>query len=389
MGRSMYIHIPFCEHICHYCDFNKVFLENQPVNAYIEALIQEMKEARRVQGDVPVRTIYIGGGTPTALTALQLRTLLEAMHAIFHLEEVEEWTVEVNPDSADGDKLAVLKAFGVTRLSIGVQTFTPELLSEIGRTHSPTSVTQAIETARAYGFDNISVDLMLGLPKQRVEDFSEAVDQALALGVQHISAYALKIEQKTVFFNRHRKGQLSLPPEETDVAMYDLLKVKTKEAGLSQYEISNFGKPGYESRHNLVYWNNEEYDGFGAGASGYDQGIRYQNINPVQKYIDAVTSGKMPRLREHKVPLIEKVEESVFLGLRKREGVEKVAFARQYGVELETLFGEEIEEGKRRGLLEESEARLRLTEDGLLLGNEAFELFLAVLDDEDLAKVKV
>lgn len=383
LGQSIYVHIPFCAHICHYCDFNKVFLENQPVEAYLDALIEEMRVLRERQGDVPVRTVYIGGGTPTALTSFQLARLLEKMHMLFSVQGVEEWTVEVNPDSADREKLAVLHEHGVNRLSIGAQTFTPALLQEIGRSHSPKSVKRAVETARSVGFTNVSLDLMLGLPNQTEADFSDSLEQALALGVEHISAYALKVEPKTIFFNRQKKGTLPLPPEETDVAMYHDLQRKTRAAGLVQYEISNFGKSGYESKHNLVYWNNEEYDGVGAGASGYEQGVRYQNIAPIQQYIDAVWEKGVPRLQTHRVTRVEKLEEAAFLGLRKREGICKADFAQAYGEPFTTLFREPVMTGIQKGLLEETHSHIRLSEDGLLLGNEAFSLFIASLEDVD------
>lgn len=382
MSTSIYVHIPFCEHICHYCDFNKVFLENQPVEAYIDALIKEMSHSNQAQTKLPIETIYVGGGTPTALTAPQLDRLLLAMHNELNLQDVIEWTVEVNPDSADRDKLTVLKKHGVNRLSFGVQTFSQPLLTEIGRTHSPESVFNAIKTAREIGFNNLSIDLMLGLPNQTVSDFEQSLEQALHLEIEHISAYMLKVEKQTVFFNRYKKGTLQLPPEEDDVAMYDLLKAKTAEQGLNQYEISNFGKKGYESKHNLVYWKNDSYAGFGAGSSGYEEGIRYQNINPIQKYIDAIVDTGKAKLREHPVPTAEMLEEAVFLGLRIREGISKIAFKNRYGYELDELFQDSIATGVKKGLLINTDKHLSLTEEGLLLGNEAFELFVAVLEDD-------
>lgn len=191
----------------------------------------------------------------------------------------------------------------------------------------------------------------------------------------------LKVEKQTVFYNRKKKGTLFLPPEEDDVAMYHLLTETTKAHGLYQYELSNFGKPGYESKHNLVYWNNRSYAGFGAGASGYEDRIRYQNSNPIQKYIDAINEKGNAKYRTHNVSTAEWLEEAVFLGLRKREGIHKKQFYNQYGYELDALFKEEIAIGTRRGLLENGIDYLSLTEEGLLLANEAFELFVASLDE--------
>ncbi|MGN7311815.1 radical SAM family heme chaperone HemW [Alkalicoccobacillus gibsonii] len=382
--QAIYVHIPFCEHICHYCDFNKVFLKNQPVQRYLEALLDEMKKAQQKHQVERIRTIYIGGGTPTALTAEQLSFLVKGMKDIFPLENVEEWTVEVNPDSAEKEKLQALYNEGVNRLSIGVQTFDPHLLEAIGRTHRADSVYEAVKTAREVGFQNLSIDLMFGLPHQTPESFRETLHQAAKLEVEHISAYSLKIEEKTVFFNRQRKGSLHLPPEEHEVEMYHDLRAITRDAGYTQYEISNFSKQGYASKHNLVYWDNSTYFGFGAGASGYIEGVRYQNIGPVNQYIDAVEANELPRLNAHHVTKVERLEEAMFLGLRKREGVHPESFYAQYGIRLEDVYEKQIEDNIQKGLLEYKAGSLRLSDEGLLLGNEVFESFLAVLDEENL-----
>ena len=386
-ANAIYVHIPFCEHICHYCDFNKVYLKNQPVEAYLDSLLEEMRQAQFANPTSYIRTIYIGGGTPTALSAEQLTYLLKGMKRIFTLDQVEEWTVEVNPDSAEKDKLQALFQEGVNRLSIGVQTFDHDLLEIIGRTHRKDSVLEAVSTAREVGFKNLSIDLMFSLPKQTPASFVDTLRDAFVLDVEHISAYSLKIEEKTVFYNRQRKGKLPLPPEEHEVMMYQDLLDKTVEAGFTQYEISNFAKEGFESKHNLVYWNNESYYGFGAGASGYINGIRYQNIGPVNQYITAVKETGEPRLNTHLVTKSEMLEEEMFLGLRKREGIHLETFHSKYGFELNVLYQEQIHVLIERNLLEYYEGCLRLTSNGLLLGNEVFEAFLAVLDDKDLSAI--
>ena len=382
--QAIYVHIPFCEHICHYCDFNKVFLKNQPVQSYLDALLLEMKKDQAEYPSKDIQTIYIGGGTPTALTADQLSYLLKGMKEIFSLDHVKEWTVEVNPDSAEEDKLQALIDAGVNRLSIGVQTFDTQLLEMIGRTHRADSVIEAVKTARKVGFRNLSIDLMFGLPKQTPESFRDTLKQAFELDVEHISAYSLKIEEKTVFFNRQRKGTLQLPPEEHEVQMYQDLRAMSSEAGYTQYEISNFAKDGLESKHNIVYWDNASYFGFGAGASGYINGVRYQNIGPVNQYIAAVESGKPPRLNTHQVTKVEQLEEAMFLGLRKREGLDPDTFHTQYGVRFEEVYQKQIDEHLKNGLLEYHHGSLRLTSEGLLLGNEVFESFLAVLDEVEV-----
>ncbi|ADC50718.1 coproporphyrinogen III oxidase [Alkalihalophilus pseudofirmus OF4] len=381
MRTAAYIHIPFCEHICHYCDFNKVFLKNQPVDEYIQALLHEMHMTINEAKPDQLKTIYVGGGTPTALTAAQLRTLFAEMHSILPMEQIEEFTVEVNPDSSEEEKLAVMKEFGVNRLSIGVQSFDQSLLDAIGRTHSSDSVHDAVKRSREAGFDNLSLDLMFGLPHQSVEQFIDTIEKAAELGVEHLSAYSLKIEEKTVFFNRQRKGKLSLPPEEDEVTMYEELRKRTKAHGFVQYEISNFAKPGRESKHNLVYWNNDEYYGFGAGAHGYVNGVRHQNIGPVPKYIEAVNQKKLPYLNEHKVSRVEQIEEAMFMGLRKLNGVDLDELSKRYDKDLNKLYHDQIKDLSERGLLVSEQGMLKLTNEGLLLANEVFEQFLAVLED--------
>ncbi|ERN54699.1 radical SAM family heme chaperone HemW [Alkalihalophilus marmarensis] len=381
MRTAAYIHIPFCEHICHYCDFNKVFLKNQPVDEYIQALLHEMHMTINEAKPDQLKTIYVGGGTPTALSAAQLRTLFAGMHSILPMEQIEEFTVEVNPDSSEEEKLAVMKEFGVNRLSIGVQSFDQSLLDAIGRTHSSDSVHDAVKRSREAGFDNLSLDLMFGLPHQSVEQFIDTIEKAAELGVEHLSAYSLKIEEKTVFFNRQRKGKLSLPPEEDEVTMYEELRKRTKAHGFVQYEISNFSKPGRESKHNLVYWNNDEYYGFGAGAHGYVNGVRHQNIGPVPKYIEAVNQKKLPYLNEHKVSRVEQIEEAMFMGLRKLNGVDLEELSKRYDKDLKKLYNDQIKDLSERGLLVGEQGMLKLTNEGLLLANEVFEQFLAVLEN--------
>ncbi|WP_198510295.1 radical SAM family heme chaperone HemW [Bacillus solitudinis] len=387
MITAAYVHIPFCEHICHYCDFNKVFLKNQPVDDYIQSLLTEMKLTMNQTPTKKLTSIYVGGGTPTALSAKQLEQLLKGMNEILPVKEIEEYTVEVNPDSCDESKLIVLKEAGVNRLSMGVQSFDQHLLEGIGRTHSKESIKMAIEKCREIGFSNISIDLMFGLPQQSPSQFSATLEQAIALEIEHISAYSLKVEEKTVFYNRLRKGQLPLPTEDDEVMMYEMLQSELMKADFHQYEISNFGKRGYASKHNLVYWNNQEYYGFGAGAHGYVNGVRTQNHGPVSKYIKAINEGKLPYLIEHQVTRVEQLEEAMFMGLRKTEGISKTDFNRRYGFSVEELYSTQLENLFERGLLEDKHDFLRLTSEGILLGNEVFEKFLAVLEKERIQRV--
>ncbi|WP_078552762.1 radical SAM family heme chaperone HemW [Bacillus alkalicellulosilyticus] len=376
MPKSIYLHIPFCEHICHYCDFNKVFLKGQPVDEYIDMVDKELSlTLRQVSDPEPIDTIYIGGGTPTALSAVQLERLLQTLHRHFQIGEVE-WTVEVNPGGVDDEKLAVLKKGGVNRLSIGAQTFDSGQLKAIGRTHLKEDVLETIARAKKIGFTNLSVDLMFGLPQQTVESFTETLIEAVHLDVQHFSAYSLKVEEKTVFYNMQRKGKLQLPPEEAEVKMYDTLREVMGQHQFHQYEISNFAKSGFESKHNLTYWNNEEYYGFGAGAHGYVNGVRHVNAGPVTKYISALQNGKLPYTETHLVTTIENIEEFMFMGLRKRKGISKNEFKRRYGQDMMYIYSKQIEKLMEQGLLTEDGDFISLTEKGIFISNEIFEQFL-------------
>lgn len=379
MVQAAYLHIPFCHHICHYCDFNKVFFDNQPVDDYLKAMEQEMKNTVEKHGQNRLKSIFVGGGTPTALTESQLDQFLEMTRKHLCLEGNGEFTFEANPNELTEKKLQLLQEYGVNRLSIGVQTFNDELLKGIGRVHTKKEAVKTIQRAREIGFQNLSLDLMYSLPGQTMEDFSDTLQQAFELDIDHMSAYSLIIEPKTVFYNLMRRGKLNVPPQETEAKMYDELMIQMEKYGFHQYEISNFAKKGFESRHNLTYWNNEEYYGIGAGAHGYVQGVRRANIGPINKYIDAVSQSGFAYMEEHEVTKTEMMEEEMFLGLRKTEGVYKAVFKQKYGAELKDVFGEQVHEQMEKSLLAENEERVYLTRQGRFLGNEVFQAFIGVI----------
>lgn len=377
MRKSLYVHVPFCEQICHYCDFNKFFLENQPVDSYIDLAVQEMKLTleRFPQGEM-IETIYVGGGTPTSLSTAQLKRLLEAIPAHFSLANDIEWTVEVNPGSADAQKMEMMKQAGVNRLSIGAQTFDPDLLQSINRDHAPEQVAQTVKMAREAGIENLSIDMMFGLPSQTMEQWKDSLAKVVELPITHVSAYSLKIEPKTVFYQMWNKGTLKPLEQELEAEMYEYLLSFLKSHGLHSYEISNFAVENHESVHNLAYWNNDEYYGIGAGAHSYTAGARRRNHGPLPKYMNALNNGDLPYLEENEVTFQEKMEEEMFMGLRKRLGVSKDRFESRYQTTIENAFPGIVSDLKERGLLEESESHLYLTNTGLLLGNEVFEQFL-------------
>lgn len=379
MIKSAYIHIPFCEHICHYCDFNKVFLKNQPVDEYLAYMDKEMKNTIEKHPATDLQTIFVGGGTPTALNENQLAYLLDSVQRHFPVRADMEYTFEANPGDLSLEKLRLLKEGGVNRLSFGVQSFNDDLLKRIGRSHRKADVFKSIDHARDAGFENISIDLIYSLPDQSVADFKETLHTALSLGMEHYSAYSLIIEPKTVFYNLMNKGKLPLPTQEEEAEMYDVLLDEMAKYGYQQYEISNFAKEGYESRHNLTYWDNEFYYGIGAGAHGYLDGVRIANHGPLKKYMDAIEETRFPYKEQHDVTKIEKMEEEMFLGLRKNEGVSSSTFHSKFGEELLVIFKDPIEENIGKGLLKNVNGHIRLTRNGKFLGNEVFQAFIGAI----------
>lgn len=378
--RALYIHIPFCTNKCHYCDFTSYVLKGQPVDEYLNALEMEMQRTVAQWPPVEIDTVFVGGGTPTVLTPPQMEKFLKAVRTYFPLAPNVEFTMEANPGTTDIDKLAAMKAGGVNRISFGVQSFDNGLLERIGRIHSVDDVYRSIENARAAGFTNLSIDLMFGLPGQTVELLRDSVNRAMELGLPHYSIYSLKVEENTLFHKLYERNELPLPPEEEEFNMFILLMDMLKENGYAHYEISNFAKPGYESRHNSTYWRNEPYYGLGAGAHGYANRMRHVNLKGITPYIDAAAE-KLPRLETALVPEAEAMEDLMMVGLRLLAGVPASRFSNQFaGQTLEGKFGGVIHKLMDDGLLEaektENDTIYRLTDKGVLLGNEVFGSFI-------------
>ncbi|MFW7019585.1 radical SAM family heme chaperone HemW [Streptococcus pyogenes] len=368
---SAYVHIPFCTQICYYCDFSKVFIQNQPVDAYLKALIQEFDS----YGIRDLKTLYIGGGTPTAITAKQLEYLLNHLERNLNLDDLEEFTIEANPGDLTPEKIAVLQRSAVNRISLGVQTFNNKQLKQIGRSHNEEQIYSTIANLKTAGFHNISIDLIYALPGQTLDQVKENVAKALALDIPHLSLYSLILEHHTVFMNKMRRGKLNLPTEDLEAEMFEYIISEMEANGFEHYEISNFTKPGFESRHNLMYWDNVEYFGCGAGASGYLNGIRYQNRVPIQYYLKAVEAGNA-RLNEEVLRKEEMMEEELFLGLRKKTGVSIQRFQEKFGVSFEERYGNIVRELQNQGLLVKDDAFVRMTKKGLFLGDSVAERFI-------------
>ena len=368
---SAYVHIPFCTQICYYCDFSKVFIKNQPVDSYLEHLLEEF----RFYDIQKLRTLYIGGGTPTALSAPQLEVLFKGLTKNLDLSVLEELTIEANPGDLDADKIAVLKNSAVNRVSLGVQTFDNKMLKKIGRSHLEKDIYENIDRLKLAGFDNISIDLIYALPGQTMDQVKENVAKAIGLDIPHMSLYSLILENHTVFMNRMRRGKLPLPKEELEAEMFEYIIAELERAGFEHYEISNFSKLGFESRHNLMYWDNAEYYGIGAGASGYVNGIRYKNHGPIRHYLSAVEEGNA-RITEEHLSQKEQMEEEMFLGLRKKSGVSMARFEEKFGRSFAELYGEIVRDLVQKGLMQIEGDRVRMTKRGLFLGDTVAERFI-------------
>ncbi|HHV3530889.1 TPA: radical SAM family heme chaperone HemW [Streptococcus agalactiae] len=368
---SAYVHIPFCTQICYYCDFSKVFIKNQPVEAYLQALIREFRSYDITE----LRTLYIGGGTPTSISAVQLDYLLTELSRDLNLNTLEEFTIEANPGDLTVDKIEVLQKSAVNRVSLGVQTFNDKHLKRIGRSHNEVQIYSTIDALKTAGFQNISIDLIYALPGQTMDDVRSNVAKALSLNIPHLSLYSLILEHHTVFMNKMRRGKLHLPTEDLEAEMFEYIISEMERNGFEHYEISNFTKPGFESRHNLMYWDNVEYYGVGAGASGYLDGIRYRNRGPIQHYLKGVSEGNA-RLSEEVLSKNEMMEEELFLGLRKKKGVSIGKFEQKFGTSFEKRYGQIVQELQSDGLLKENNGFIQMTKKGLFLGDTVAEKFI-------------
>lgn len=383
---GLYIHIPFCRQKCFYCDFPSFAGREKKIDKYLQALEQEFAllrqrlypkdNVRDTESKFAPRTIYIGGGTPTALNAPQLEKLLEIVQKYVVVAKAEEFTVEMNPGTVDREKLLLLQQAGVNRLSVGVQSFDDNCLQKIGRIHTAQEAADTIELAHNLGFDNISLDLIYGLPQQDREILTQSVERALTLPVQHISIYGLQLEEGTAFQRMADMGKLQLPTDELVETMHDYIVEKLPETGYQRYEISNYALPGYESKHNLSYWQDVDYLGLGSGAHSYWQGTRYENPRGIDDYISALEAGRLPANVEEQVDRQAHMEEYCFLGLRTAAGIDKNLFQQKFGVDLFTVYGRTIEKLVAQDLLQHTARGIALTPLGMKYGNQVFGEFL-------------
>jgi oxygen-independent coproporphyrinogen-3 oxidase len=376
MKIGLYIHIPFCQQKCLYCDFPSHANLAHLYQPYITALCQEISGWGGVLSGNCIDTIYIGGGTPTILSADALGQILECVHTSFEVDENAEISVEANPGTIDQEKLLALQSGGVNRISFGVQSFSDSLLRTIGRIHSVAQAVEAVRLAQKVGFKNINIDLMYGLPGQTYEDLKTSVVQAIELGITHVSAYGLKVEEGTPFAKLDEQGKLRLPEEDIDEAMYVFTTEFLPQNDFIRYEISNFSKAGFECRHNLKYWQYQPYLGVGAAAHSFLQKERLSNISDVYHYITCIEKGNLPiEVREIPDAGIA-MAEYIFLALRTVQGLSIQEFNNCFSCDFFQQYGKIVTKLAGQKLIEVEETQICLTTIGMKYGNVVFCAFL-------------
>ena len=365
---GIYIHIPFCRSKCDYCDFYSLPGREDRMDDYQRALLRHLKEtAPRAKG-FAVDTIYFGGGTPTLYGEKRLRELLSAVRRYFRVERTAEITCEANPDSAEERLLRQLRRAGFNRLSLGMQSACPEELRSVHRPHTAQQTDAAVAAARRAGFQNLSLDLIYGLPGQTAESWRETVEHALALEPEHLSCYGLKVEEGTPLARRVAQGEM-LPDDDAQADLYLWTADRLRQAGFRQYEISNFARPGFESRHNLRYWYLRPYLGFGAGAHSDFGGRRYSFLSDLERYISGVLRGEAILDSDDLIPERERGSEYLMLRLRTARGIAEWEYRRSYGMDFEPLE-HQLLLYERRGWAERIDGRWRLTPSGFLISNQ-------------------
>jgi len=370
---GLYVHIPFCAAICNYCNFNRGLFEPGLKDRYVAALLEEIRGA--AEPATRADTIFFGGGTPSLLDPPEIGAIVAACRQAFDLAPDAEITMEANPETVTQDRLEHFRAAGVNRVSYGVQSFRDDELRRLSRLHSASRASQAVSMARAAGFDNISLDLMMWLPQQTVEHWLQSVEALIALEPDHASLYLLELYPNAPLRDDMARSLWSLAPDDDAADMYLLAMERLEQAGYAQYEISNVAKPGRQSRHNLKYWQDGEWRGFGCGAHSTRQGVRWKNLSSTSEYIAAVTAGRRLDVERRELSDQERFEEAMFTGLRLAQGMDLDAVQARYGVDIRARYGPELEPFVDQGLLTYDRA-LRLTRTGMLLAHEIMTVFI-------------
>jgi oxygen-independent coproporphyrinogen-3 oxidase len=390
-GIGLYLHVPFCQTKCPYCDFNTYSGIEEQIPGYVRALEAELQGWGSLLERPPVRTIFLGGGTPSYLPAEYIREIMTVINRSFKLEASAEITMECNPGDVTSENAAFWLAAGINRISMGVQSFDDELLTLLGRRHTALEAKEAFKTLRGAGFQNQSLDLIYGLPYQSVEQWSNTLKQTIDLEPDHVSLYGLQIEQGTPLAVDVEAGKYPVPDDDLAADMYEEAQRKLAASGFTQYEISNWAKEGLESRHNVIYWMNEPYLGVGPGAHSWLVGQRFANLKSPRRYVnivgndyklqdvDAVATMHTPAGPVDQVdittPAVD-IAETMMMGMRLNEGVSYKRFEERFGVGVDVVFPKEISRLLGLKLIEMTDDAIRLSEHGRLLGNEVFAEFI-------------
>ncbi len=376
---GLYIHVPFCSAICNYCNFNRGLFDADLKTRYVEALITEIRTqsaSRNPQSAMAADTIYFGGGTPSLLEPDEIARIIRACDEAFDVSADREVTMEANPETVTQARLAAFRAAGVNRLSFGVQSFREDELRRLSRLHTADRARAALGEARAAGFDNVSLDLMMWLPEQRVSDWLESVDAAIALRPDHLSLYLLEIYPNAPLREDMARARWSQAPDDDAATMYLEAMGRLEEAGLEQYEISNVARQGRRSRHNLKYWTDGEWLGFGCGAHSTRDASRWKNISSTTDYINVVARGESPAADLRRLTPAEQLGDALFTGLRLVDGIDTNAIQSRYGVDVWRRFGADLERFVDAGWLRRCGSRLHLTRQGMLLAHEVMSVFV-------------
>ncbi len=380
MFTRLYLHIPFCLRKCPYCAFVSKQASPGDISSYVDTLLQEMQLATgQYTASKQLKSIYLGGGTPSLLTPQQISQLLQQAESLFGIANNAEITMEVNPGTVDANLLIGFRQAGINRLSIGVQSFDANMLELLGRIHSSDQTKEAFAAARSAGFDNIGIDLIHSLPGQNMTMWQNELQQAIELAPEHLSIYGLTVEEDTPFASRYH-DENQLPDEDSSADMYEAADSILATAGYEHYEIANYARPGYRSQHNSGYWQRDGYLGLGAGAHSFlscgEYGIRFGNNADIDQYCKDISKGKLSNQDRHQLNMDDAMAEFMFLGLRMSDGVTGEDFKDKFCVDLETIFGKELNQMLQQGLLKLENKHISLTLRGMLLSNRVFSSFL-------------
>jgi oxygen-independent coproporphyrinogen-3 oxidase len=406
---GLYVHVPFCSAICNYCNFNRGLFDGALKERYVEAVVAEIsrvgadprvgpvrtpfdslalslskgKLAQDRHGSAPTSaardaadTIYFGGGTPSLLEPYEIRRIIDACESAFDVAADREVTLEANPESVSEARLAGFREAGVNRVSFGVQSFRNEELRRLSRLHDAARAAAAVGEARAAGFDNVSLDLMMWLPEQGVTEWLESVDQAIALAPEHMSLYLLELYPNAPIKEEMARARWSQAPDEVAAAMYLTAMDRLDEAGYHQYEVSNVAVPGRRSRHNLKYWQDGDWIGIGCGAHSTRDGVRWKNVSATDEYIDRLTRGEPTATDVRRLSADERLGDALFTGLRLIDGIDLAAIYDRYGVDVWERYGAELSPFLDEGCLKREGPRLKLTREGMLIAHEVMTIFV-------------